>query len=1004
MEQTTQHYPRISKLSVWLAFFLLSLLSTVLYAAWFDELPTTVNNADGTEISCYASGDEYFNWLHDADGFTIIAGEDGNYYYAELSGETIAASAHRVGQVNPVSIGLTPWLKIPKHEYLLKREAFWEGTDRSVRAPHIGTLNNLVVYIRFSDQPEFTVPRYVYDSRFNNPDGVSMKHYFYEVSYEQLLIESHHYPITDLLSNLSYVDQYPRSYYLPYHAVNNPNGYQNDNQRRLREHTLLMNAVNYIEEEVPVDMVIDGDGDGLVDNVCFIIRGSSGNWADLLWAHRWVLYSFDVYIHGKQVFDYTFQPENQNNTKTLCHEMFHVLGAPDLYHYTSTGFTPVGPWDLMQSGFGHMGAFMKYKYANQNWIAELPEITVGGTYTLNPITSPENNAFKIASPNHASQYFVVEYRKRQGLYESSLPGDGLLVYRINPAAGNGNAGGPPDEVYIYRRNGTTISDGNINQAHFSLNASRTAINDDTNPGSFLQNGSPGGLNIFNISAIGETISFDILMGTEIDAGFTADATTVPAGETIQFTDQSTNLPTSWAWSFPGGVPESSTQQHPEVMYAENGIYTVSLTASNEFGEGFIEKPNFIIVGTPEFSLDEEEIIISLETNTQTSYSMNIHNNGDTWLRYTIDWAYPEETRQRAQNGQVGDLLGEYMNIPTDVTSMTWVNDQLYMCSWGGDLHIYDTTYQEIIQSFDIHSQAIGIVYDGELIWVGSSTGIVYGYHPDGSSSGQEIQMITGEAYTLAWDGTYFLTNRIVQSNPLVYRFDHDGNIIETFSLQGVTGSISQLCWVEAHKDGKLWANAGNKVIRLKRSNNSFNLVEEFDVAGQISYTLTHDGIDLWWAKPSGNLFRFDDGLAEWLHVDLTENLIEAGQMVDIPIVFNTKGLEVGTYEASILFETNDYNEPLLQLPVVLNVTLPTIMYELDDSALRIYSTQGIIYAMNPGMSALEISIFDVTGRLVFAKNQSTNNPIIIHGLDTNRLYIIRIVSSEKTLSKRLFVH
>ncbi len=176
MEQTIHPYTRITKLSVWLV-FLLSVLTTGLYAAWFDALPTTVDNADGTEISCFISGDEYFNWLHDADGFTIIAGEDGNYYYAEQSGETIAASAHRVGQVDPESLGLTPWLKIPKHEYLGKRDKYWEGTDRSVRAPHTGTLNNLVVYIRFSDQTEFTVPRSVYDSRFNNPDDISMKHY-----------------------------------------------------------------------------------------------------------------------------------------------------------------------------------------------------------------------------------------------------------------------------------------------------------------------------------------------------------------------------------------------------------------------------------------------------------------------------------------------------------------------------------------------------------------------------------------------------------------------------------------------------------------------------------------------------------------------------------------------------------------------------------------------------------------------------------------------------------
>jgi hypothetical protein len=318
--------------------FLLSLILFVftpsLQAAWFDRLPHSVTQPDGSTIDCYASGDEYFNWLHDEDGYTIIVGEDGFYYYGKVQGEFVVPTAYRVNSVDPAGIGLESWAKISNKEYLKRKDAFWDGADKSVKAPHTGTLNSLVVYIRFSDQNEFTQPRSFYDSRFNNPDGVSLKNYFYEVSYEQLLIESSQYPICELTTNLSYQDPNPRNYYEPYHAVNNPNGYQGDTQRRIREHTLLVNAINYIAPEVPTDLVIDADNDGNIDNMCFIIRGNSGAWAELLWAHRWVLYSYNVYINGKRAYDYTFQPENQNNTQTLCHEMFHVLGAPDLYHYT----------------------------------------------------------------------------------------------------------------------------------------------------------------------------------------------------------------------------------------------------------------------------------------------------------------------------------------------------------------------------------------------------------------------------------------------------------------------------------------------------------------------------------------------------------------------------------------------------------------------------------------------------------------------------------------------
>jgi M6 family metalloprotease-like protein len=339
----------------------------------------------------------------------------------------------------------------------------------------------------------------------NAPNQVSVYNYFKEVSYEQLELTSTHYPICALTTNLSFQDSNPRNYYMPYNATTNPNGYQNSYQRTLREHTLLRNAVQYIENQVPTALLIDADGDNRVDNVCFIIRGTSGAWADLLWAHRWSLFSFDVRIHNKRVWDYTFQPETQCNTSTLCHELFHTLGAPDLYRYDTAG-TPVGPWDLMSSGFVHMGAWMKYKYTQNTWISNIPVISGSGTFTLNPLTSPVNNAYKILSPYSNSEFFIVEYRKGEGLYESGLPGSGLLVYRINSLY-DGNASGPPDEVYIYRPNGTVNNDGNVSSAHYGAHVNRTKINDETNPSSFLSNGNPGGLFIHQVGEPGETISF-----------------------------------------------------------------------------------------------------------------------------------------------------------------------------------------------------------------------------------------------------------------------------------------------------------------------------------------------------------------------------------------------------------------------------------------------------------------------------------------------------------------
>ncbi|MFV0590446.1 MAG: hypothetical protein ACK5M7_03600 [Draconibacterium sp.] len=46
-------------------------VETQLHAAWLENVPVTVTQPSGAIIHCFASGDEYYNWLHDANNFTI---------------------------------------------------------------------------------------------------------------------------------------------------------------------------------------------------------------------------------------------------------------------------------------------------------------------------------------------------------------------------------------------------------------------------------------------------------------------------------------------------------------------------------------------------------------------------------------------------------------------------------------------------------------------------------------------------------------------------------------------------------------------------------------------------------------------------------------------------------------------------------------------------------------------------------------------------------------------
>ena len=65
--------------------------------------------------------------------------------------------------------------------------------------------------------------------------------------------------------------------------------------------------------------------------------------------------------------------------------------------------------------------------------------------------------------------------------------------------------------------------------------------------------------------------------------FTVSKTSVIEGETVTFTDLSTNSPTTHGWTFGGGSPATSNLQNPSVTYSTAGVYSVSLTTSNAYG-------------------------------------------------------------------------------------------------------------------------------------------------------------------------------------------------------------------------------------------------------------------------------------------------------------------------------------------------------------------------------------------------------------------------------------
>ena len=491
---------------------------TAASAAPFKNVERILTQPDGTKLYCFASGDEFYNRLHDADGFTIVQAENGYFVYATADSKgAIMATNHIAGKADPKALGLKPNIVISQEEYQRKRDLMKAHAVGDAKNLNHGVYNNIVIFIKFKGDGEFKTTKTEIDSMFNYNGyyDISMNNYFAKATYNQLSMMSYCYPAADGDKLLAYEDIYERNYYRPYNETTNPIGYLEE-ERADREFALLKRAVEYIADEVPADLEIDRDNDGKVDNVVFVVKGNVGDWSDLLWPHMWSLYGEDAYINGKRVYTFNFQLETSSyfSVSTLCHEMSHSLGFPDLYHYNtiSDHLSPAGPWDLMCGNANppqHSGTYMKYKYGT--WIDDIPEIGYG-TYTLeaNSWEGGRRNCYKMPS-SHPDQFYLVEYRNKGNFFEKGLPSGGLLIYRIDTrfhGCQNHNGSDELDEVYIFRPGGSYNRDGTINAAAFSKDFDKVLFNYETDPYPFLnRNEEDVVFNISDISEMGNQMTF-----------------------------------------------------------------------------------------------------------------------------------------------------------------------------------------------------------------------------------------------------------------------------------------------------------------------------------------------------------------------------------------------------------------------------------------------------------------------------------------------------------------
>lgn len=225
--------------------------------------------------------------------------------------------------------------------------------------------------------------------------------------------------------------------------------YGNDYPTQDANAQLMIKEACQLAHEKGVDFSqYDNNGDGYVDMVYVIYAGysqSNGASTNTIWPHMSYLktYSNQLDVDGVTVNCYATggelagaSGEDLMGIGLICHEFTHTLGIPDLYD-TSTSSPKIfgmGTWDVMANGCynnnSHTPAgYSSYEKTTLGWLTPTKLNEPHQGFTLKNLgDNPE--ALRFDNPNNPDEYFLVENRSKNNLWDSALPGEGMLVLDV----------------------------------------------------------------------------------------------------------------------------------------------------------------------------------------------------------------------------------------------------------------------------------------------------------------------------------------------------------------------------------------------------------------------------------------------------------------------------------------------------------------------------------------------------------------------------------------------
>ena len=408
----------------------------------------TITQSDGTTLKVQTVGNAFTGTILTSDGLAVERGEDGDFYYfSSLTGIT-AIRAHEADQRTP---GETAFInaqrdnlkKAAKPRWMPKRQNMFGvgGSNEESGVPAHGVRHIPIILVEFKDKSFKNTREEIINAMLMGNKSVGQ--YFRDQSNGLYEPEFDVYGIYKLSQRLDYYG-----------------GHSNgDNDKALG--ALVTEACQKAAADGVSFKPFDTNDDDYCDVVIVIYAGLSEAQAstthpEAIWPCNWNLSSAAYYGQGGNG---AFRPSNgdplvdtfavfnelhgdDDNTTTIdgigtfAHEFGHCLGLPDFYDTDYGGHYGMGYWDIMCSGCYNNSTYTPIGYSAYekvfmgwiNYITPQP-----GTYYILPTwnlkSAATDKAVCITSNLNQNEYFIFEYRRKQG-WDRYIDGEGILVTHI----------------------------------------------------------------------------------------------------------------------------------------------------------------------------------------------------------------------------------------------------------------------------------------------------------------------------------------------------------------------------------------------------------------------------------------------------------------------------------------------------------------------------------------------------------------------------------------------